>query len=82
MSTPKRFRFTNQLIKSLPLTHPMHAVPMPNTATPRFPASSVWSAEEKVVKSFCYATFIMDENAPSPLVTGLKWTSILLVRLP
>lgn len=52
MSTPKRFRFTNQLIKSLPLTHPMHAVPMPNTATLRFPASSVWSAEEKVVKVF------------------------------
>jgi hypothetical protein len=36
MSSPKRFRFTNQLIKSLPLTHQIHAVPMPNTAIPRF----------------------------------------------
>ena len=55
----------------------MHAVPMPNTATPRFPASSVWSAEEKVVKVLLRYLYHVDENAPSPLVTGLRWTSIL-----
>uniref|UniRef100_UPI003CF248FA hypothetical protein n=1 Tax=Enterobacter cloacae complex sp. 280C5 TaxID=3395861 RepID=UPI003CF248FA len=82
MHQPKRF-VSNQLIKSLP----------PNTSDARSTDAEysdteisglkcLVAAEEKVVKSFCYATFIMDENAPSPLVTGLKWTSILLIRLP
>lgn len=82
MSSPKRFRFTNQLIKSLP----------PNTSDARSTDAEYSDTEISGLKclvsrregrkSFCYATFIMDENAPSPLVTGLKWTSILLVRLP
>ena len=75
MSTPKRFRFTNQLIKSLP----------PNTSDARstdaeysdteISGLSVWSAKEKDVKSFCSATSTMEENVPSLLVAGLRWMS-------
>jgi hypothetical protein len=75
MSSPKRFRFTNQLIKSLP----------PNTSDSRSTDAEYSDTEISGLKclvskgegrkNFCSATFIMDENAPSLLVTGLRWMS-------